>query len=532
VKKVKTLLRQIAIVSGPVFVAAVALAQGTLPSLADPKIQVFQIESLDHRERCSATLIPYNDLASGLSCRLVTNAHCATADHQPFALSTPKGTVSTAVEAYFGKLSRPETVVVTKMDRGADLAELSVPKSLQSSLCGFVSFNDDLTVEERLTEKNADPSGASKTAYYAALGFHGGQAIANFADDGDWARGVFAPSILYRAQTSLKSLSYVYNFMNLPLANGMSGGATIDSDGHFVGINVRLVQFQDESYVIPLKDVLLFLDSSGWQKTGDSISKNGTQGAGENSGVHAGENSGSHSGENSGVHAGENSGVHAGDNDDPTPIRTSPLSMFREPDEGVQINVNGEMKRLLGIGPHQIDGFDDLRMYERSGGSRIFRGSSRFNEIRQRLFSRLEGDFRPAEAVVPDAIFQWDARTSTWTPASKGHAGAWIVVKRTNDRQAVITMNYFDPAGNGARVDYKALLSQDGARISLVRSDTNDVLQCENSNYLKLICFSDNEELSLSLTESGGAILSFRSARLQKDGSVRFGYGRLQRFSK
>lgn len=477
-------------------------------SINNPVVRVYQIENLSRHMVCSATLMR-NPFKSD-ECSLVTNAHCISSLNDKILLSSDPGQVSKSVTAFFQPFFSPTGVKVLRTNPGYDLAELSVPVTLQNEICldlPEVENNNYQEIDLRSVDKNK-PNATKIILSYASLGYNEKKSTVHFTDDVDWSVGR-GYSELFREITSLPSLSYFYHFTNLQILNGMSGGATIDEQGQFIGINVRLIPYRDDSFVIPVKDVVQFLsfstDTATSQVTGSNGSKN----------------------------AGGNSGSNAGDENE-TQELDGPLSSLREPDEGVTINMSSISKRLVGIGPFQIDGFDDFRLQQSKNLPHIYRESTDFTKIQKQIFQRLEGEFSLQEKNYFDQNDRYLTRSSDgrWITTKKSSAFLKLKIKRLSDRESLIRIYVSDSKITTSVKDviYKATMSENLQTITLKNEVDGTIMSCINNNYLKLICHNATEELSFSYSEITHPNVSFRNSKLTSDGrSARYSFGILMR---
>lgn len=506
-----------------------------------PEALVYQLRtsSIEQVGFCTATL-----LNVGGTCRLVTNAHCVRPQIEilPFHPSETQ-------KAYFGSFSKKELVRLKRFDPKSDIAELSVPHKLKSA-CESLS-----DVEERVRKASRQ---IWKEAFVAS-GFHRNNPLSVFtAGIGSDGNSLYVSP--RRVSTSLTNLDFVFEVPHLEMTNGLSGGSTLGRDsGKLLGINKSFVPFQGRTFVIPARDVIAFLRDNS--KIVSAVLQNSNsdgntkQNGGENSGAHGGENSGAHGGENSGAHGGENSGAHGGENSTVNELKrpTDSLEFLREPKEGVLVG----NRRLLAAGQMQIDGFDDLREFGNETAERIWFDDSVFLAGRTKLMSRLAGRFSSvtnwnekvwmtsgsAEKLIVKDLqlgfktflegqpkFDLDIRSS----------GKTFQIRLSRDGYDVIggtlrSRTYFEmQTASVTRVEeiFTGQYSNDGKSIALFHNGNR--LDCENDNFLKLICSSVPgapvaEEFSLSRKSLTGEIsfrYSFEKSDDQGNKTIIYRYGR------
>ena len=323
------------------------MASAANARLLGESARIVRIVSADESVSCSATLLR---LDADRSCRLVTNAHCASENRARFTIQPTPALLPLKMRPLFATVPSVQATSVIKIDRERDLAELAIPNPLRISNCEDLVPSTESSVQQRFEASKPKYSTGNKSlASYATLGFHDGEPIVNYTQGETWQgqgheQNALGLEQLFRANTSLLGLNYLYNLTELSLLNGMSGGVTIDQNFEALGINVRFIAFHDQTYVIPLHEVFRFLLSrepklsfaSRWTEAED---------AGENSGGNGGENSGGNGGENSGGNGGENSGGNGGESS--KPAGRASLAVLRERPEGVPEGETSSGSRAL-----------------------------------------------------------------------------------------------------------------------------------------------------------------------------------------
>ena len=463
-----------------------------------PQAQVFMLKSNSHY--CTATLLKN----SGMNCQLVTNAHCfENSEDKASLIPVDSSSVSQSIKKYYPTLSSSLDVKVLKIDRSKDLAELNVPENLQQELCLKIDRTDFSDTDSTI--------GKEVSSSFASMGFHRQKPIVIFSQNLDWDMGTGMEKGLFimPGQTGLDSL---FQLQNLRMYNGMSGGALVDLRDNLHGINVRLIPFQSESYFIPLVEVQKFLK--------DSKSKKESKEA-NNTSVQAGDNAGGHGGDNAGGHGGDSINDKVS-----SPIKST-LEIIREPREGVIV----DKKRLLAKGDFQVDGQDDLRNLKDSKDTAIYFESKEYDRTRDDIFSRLEGYFQfdqEHQNAMIDFIFK---EGQEWQSLFYGKPGVIFTFKKKSKTKAVIKLSISNislrdadpkstqPLGNieGQILMWTASLNRDTNQVTL-ESEHAARLICENNNYFKLICVSEDpyrpEELSLSVNNLGIPVGRVRYSKL------------------
>lgn len=492
----------------------------------------------DSQQNCTATLFKFN------KCYLVTNAHCILKSHKLLSQTNE----DQFVWSMFGKLDRSVDVKVVKVDPASDLALLSTPSSLKSEC----SKLPDIERERRYTFKEG---------VFASFGFHNGVAQEAFVAGKRWDVG--DSTTLRAVSTSLRGVEKVLEVPRLEITFGMSGGALVSQSGTLYGINKSFVPFQGRTYVIPFRDVIRFVQSKnlGPQAASDSDG-NTKRNGGENSGANGGENSGANGGENSGANGGENSGANGNGKIviNPDLATADRLAFLREPAEGVMIQTQQGMKRLLALGPYQIDGFDNYREHEKSNLIPVYFGEPQFLEAKAAIAKRFQGSF----ASGKNDMFSEDQKKYHWSDSTekliaslpRGHKElleaavelrmTFELLSESNFRITLYRRSYDLMNGNhGQREYFRQFSNPDYSDIKTFNgtvlpsgevevTSSSNRLQCKNENYLKLICSSQDplikEELSVSRESLDGPI-NFRHAQEKYDSSqnkvILYRYGKL-----
>ena len=182
------------------------------------------------------------------------------------------------------------------------------------------------------------------------------------------------------------------------------------------------------------------------------------------------------------------------------------------------------MKHLLGVGPYQIDGLDDLRIHPKGQGPLIYREDSQFKQLQKTLFSRLEGRYLPHEAEPPpeQRVIGFDEKGRLKTQlGGSGSTAVEIIFKRLSPSRATlgISIGASRLLGDGWSEIYDVRMTADSQMIAM-KKQNGERLICRNENFLKLICSSDREEVSLSLSEVSNPVAWLRHSRINADGKL------------
>lgn len=501
---------------------------------AQVRALLLKLEGPKGNTSCTGTLIK----VAG-ECRLFTNAHCfeRPADtirfvHAEGASSLP----SSASKIFVSPSEKKElTTNLVKIDPRVDLAELSVDKNF-FPICRSL---DELEDHNRINWDNGSPR-----LSLLSVGFHGGTAQAAYTGAKNWDGGGKITSMVYSASSGLPGVRRIFRLTALQMLPGMSGGPTVDDHYELMGINRRYVPFQSYTEIIPLEELLRFIDSEG-----DSESLSATKegkgvvlSADGNVSFDAGENSGGNGGENSGGNGGENSGGNG--NDIPQKILSEgPLAFLREPDEGIIV----DGKRLLALGKFQIDGGDDYRSIPHHLPA-VYLDDPKFLADRSKLMERLSGEFEyfltsqneSMEKILRLKNGKWEVfrETPMRTDVRVESNGPQFTLSFLQDPKKYFDTPKFPTKEQTAL--YKDLhlsgtVSQDGSRLT-IRGQSGEELVCENRNYFKLICVGEREEISLSLNNYNES-LSYRHALLtevtirgKREEAIIYRYGKTMKF--
>jgi len=394
--------------------------------------EIYQIRTVtdDGEIHCTSTLLK---LDSG-KCSLVTNYHCVPTDETQQVFF-----VSASVPANFVSAPSPDVEVqVLKRSAALDLAELSLPPQAQTD-CSSMGVSMVTSEDQILAMKEID---------LRTEGFVNGAYTDNFSDDLPWNGGSSYSDVLLYRHGSLPSEIF-YQLDRLNVIPGMSGGVVTERSGAIVGLNSQLIPFQKVAFVIPIQEVVNFLQNGGPDSAtsttpatmmADGRAASGVayvsapEGAAEsNSHVDSGANSHGNGGANSHGNGGANSHGNGGANshgngganshgngganshgngggnshgdggvgiEDTSYNPQDPLYLFREPDEGVPI-APGSSTILLGIDGKQIDGLDDyyikyMPVKDQGKHTLVTRDANDYpsEDIRKGILSRLEGMFK------------------------------------------------------------------------------------------------------------------------------------------
>lgn len=526
-------------------------AGGSYAAIPTAKIFLMDVDNIGTPERCTATLLDINR-----SYHLISNAHCFDG---PLLITVHVPTsVSSHLGEWFGQANHAHdySLRLKNLDRTRDLAELEMTPAFMQE---FARADQVAPAQAITPEPNLSDS-------YASLGFHDGRPQVAFTRGNVWpsygmsevsatptslsnidflynvehhqiSRGFSGgPTIDENHQLlgiSLRFLAFVESTEVIPLA---SVQAFLDAPA-WSGADARdLTQGE--------------YDSASWVD------------AGENSGTHGGENSGAHGGENSGAHGGENSGAHGGQpmpraqgprdpaheaivpggthgdlqkhNPPAKPIDpTDILQPFRERDEGIDIQTAQGVQRLLAVGDtkaaYQIDGWDDkLRrnpLLNQKHSFELYRGTNLFSKAQRSIFKRFRGFYVDSTFSSGVKIYKRDDPRGVFEPYLEGYPTmsaeftgkdssqltmrlgvANYSLERSTEEGRNNVLNLFTGGGVVSQQPEAATfvftLSPDAQTISL-RSQSGATLQCQNQDFLKLICTSRAplraEDLSVSL---------------------------------
>lgn len=467
---------------------------------------------------CTASLLRLNSkwVDSGPSCRMVTNAHCflnSASDRTVLKLlnAAPAGEFSgffARVDPSVKNSAQEIQTVLVKIDRTKDLAELEVSPEIQNRYCATLHPIDSLPATEQVVNRAIGVSTVS-------LGYHGQAPQVRFTRDLVWpANGL---SHITRSATSLSGIDHLYRLAFLQIANGMSGGVTLNTSYEVVGINLQFVPQQNVTEVIPLSDVIAFLKQRESRDDRVSTEKQSQQKQ--------------NGGENGSAHGGEGAGQPA----------QSLLEGLREPTEGVWVDTSTGRRLLLAVGGNQIDGLDDLRKMAKSNLPRIYQDSVELQRTLPTVLERFAGhyvsDLTKFEINREKFLLVNHDVAVNWPVIRDGEAPFDITIQRLSQRRFKIELmrgsySSEDPSDSAAArfflrrqvaavtMSFQAEISNDAKSIRLV-SSSGQKLICVNQFFFKIICSSVDrekpEELSLSLSRVGEpSTLSFRYSMFAK----------------
>jgi S1-C subfamily serine protease len=476
---------------------------------------VYEIRTLtdDGEIRCTSTLIKQ----ASDKCSLVTNYHCVPIDETQHVFSISG---NTAIE-----------IQVLKRSEALDLAELSLSPEAQQ---------DCATLDSLMMRPEADII-TGKSLRVKTVGFVNGVQTTNYSDDLAWGLGNAASDVLLYRHGPLPSEIF-YQINRLNVIPGMSGGVVSDLDGETIGFNSQLIPFQKIAFVIPIQEVLNFLQNGGPNANEMSSESNSHEDSGANSHGNGGANSHGNGGANSHGDGGANSHGNGGvgivnTNFDPQ----DPMFLFREPDEGVPIAPDSSTI-LLGFDGKQIDGVDDyyikyFPVKDQGKHTLVTRDANDYPEesIRKNLLSRLDGIFRGGASNASfqnsqHSILERNANAQEgFVEAFTGAADTEIDV---DSKSNLITFYFWrhslTPPGvpfpetpvSAWVLVFNTQMGADSKTINLTSGDIH--LSCDNKNYLKLICRMPGVELSLSANQAQpqNRQLSYRLAYAGAQGTI------------
>ena len=508
-----------------------------LPCLAHAQTlgAVFLIEanSPEGLLACSASLIKVDG-----TCAMVTNRHCAIQADDTVSLITDHDTqIPAGMLVLFGL--HPEgkdpanvtTVKVLKKDGVYELAQLEVPEAIEKAYCPLIQEAGDGENQREGVDgiKHADS--------FASLAYLAGKPVVHYVDDMPWEQAQ-APTETKFVQTGLDDYAVLLQASGLEIIPGMSGGLVINARKKVVGVNAQFIQFQDTGFIVPLATIAHFLKASTRMHESGDINKHAVS-ATHIASLNAAANAGANGHGNSGGNGHGNSGGLIDSRFDVA----EPLTLFREPDEGIPDPTNaGQL--ILGVGPSQIDGIDDFRMHPPTGADRVVSRplNSYPNEsVRASLLNRLDGFYWMSQQSTDDRHILYIKNPDSplgWSIAVQGRSALEIDVNSSKKQIYVtISQNYLTPRGKPLELSaspsssllYSYVPSGDSKTIQL-KLPGGKIVLCDNRHYLKLICSGEDSEFSLSRSELTGEIKYRLTQKLSLGGKeyIDYQFGTLQ----
>lgn len=258
-------------------------------------------------------------------------------------------------------------------------------------------------------------------------------------------------------------LEYTIAIKPLELVKGMSGGVLTDDRGDFLGINSQYEPSKDTSYFIPVEEVVKYLQSPTDLR---SLPVQGMQRF---------ENVGGNN------HGNSNDGKKS----------ASWRDQIKEMDEGV---VESDGRVLIGRGGFSVDGVDKWALTQKMVNP-IYREADGYPrlEIRQNILKRLNGIFRSRATSIDMKFLDIAGTTLNPTGVQLQHS---LHVQVSSSTIKVYFPFGLDLKSAPVTVGWSVQFSQDYKTITLTNPQSK--LVCNNNNYLKLICRSEDEELTIS----------------------------------
>ncbi len=516
--------------------------------------KVVEIET--SRGHCSLTIIKHKG-----ACRAVTNAHCLNNNDKKITLQSrathplpmyrtdaPPETVGFLPEVidfrdenetarykdiyryesrfFHNDFSKPQsTLNVLRIDRSMDLAEVAVAPELCS----------------KGTEvKELSPLPVDLSCGHAVVGYAKDQKSETverrvFYNQDTKFRLTNLPHYKPAKVTQERSVyKNVESFLVLNETNvlpGNSGGAVFNCGESFAGITSRQHRTQDKVYVISKSDVMSFLDServdhqevAGLDPStfyvGGGNGGTGTNGGNGGTGTNGGNGGTGTNGGNGGT--GTNGGNGGTGTNGEEACYPNELLHFLEPLEGI-IDETG--KSLLSIEGHQIDGMDNFFEHRNLDGEKIYRdangypseevragilsrlaGSHSFENSRQKIYVRDENHvFGHRDVAAADSQASINLESEILN-IQLGQAKNWAPVSKLN---SVVMAPELSSAHGAKSFNFRITKSPDHKTVTLQSADRT--LNCDNRNYLKLICKGEDMQFSISKDQSKNGKADFR----------------------
>ena len=490
--------------------------------------KVFSLLAFSQKEiitSCSATLIKDENNV----CHLITDYHCVRDGASSYKISGTPGVDDPQnphlKEALATRVLQPLAVKVIKQDPGEDLAELSIPLNSEvQSQCDEISsainylylqyqrqdefgyggdignFRSDLDVNQ-LPVVSAESIGFGPSGLQYFLSGQHFEGQNNGSRDLDWVDMV-------RPALSNRFLAF-FELGGLQVKRGMSGGIVITTPSFggrpgLVGIVDRLIDLQQTSYVIPirqverfLKNAILFYKETDAQKLlYDHLDQCADAGDNEHAGV----------GDNEHAGVGEDCGSSSFGS-----LKELPVQF---PDEGYLLP--NSHTRVLAVNELPINGFDDyynsLEYWKQkqpgSTPSIKSRGPDGFPDFTDRIniLDRLSGKFMFNFADPPDhansggyEVFTFDAEGSAVFKSRAANPRYQISIAKLKQGVAQIKLSgdfynwnrgapeYLQGTLEAIQLTGTLRLSDDAKTISITFSDGN-TSTCVNNDYQKIVC--------------------------------------------
>ena len=460
------------------------------------RLYLLESRSTEKSLSCTATLLKLED-----RCRLLTNAHC---------LAGGPKTGSVRIQA---SAQEWQELPLLRADFGLDVAELGLNARLTGDCRRLRAIRGTIlkSLEEGLQSERV-----------AGFGFFNGET---------WSE-VASASLRSVPIASPRSGAVLLRASDLDTLPGMSGGLLTAFPSQPIALLAHYIPLQRTSFAIPLETIQSWLSESLSAGIDGGVASSVPLPARAWTANVAFPRAGN-------THSDGSKNTHSDGGGLDLRLRADPLALFAEPHEGVP--VSGAVDEiLLGIGPHQIDGWDDYFHFARRPGLRITRKRYGFPEatIREALLDRLAGSFRsrddfasrPQRRVVARDL----SRSDGWAPELEGRLEARLEVDaasrelrlqlRAHELRrdfSALAPDLVEPTRN---IRYRAEFSKDSRSIELHDLDSGERLNCENRHYRKLLCRGRSTGFSLSSQIfDGEAPIQFRLWRVD-DASTRVDY--------
>ncbi len=497
---------------------------------------------------CSGSYIKRNG-----SCELVTSAHCIGGINDTIKISIPSQKL---VQQSLQRTYKTESFLTSSeseiykteikiINRAKDLASLKLSNKFNAIHCSKL---DEIKIQDSY-ESTKRKSGYGVVGYTSEFRGEDPTPTFNLNSGSVFVSSQEAP--LYKKVKSKiipSTLMEVKQFISIPdvkTPRGLSGGFTVNDNGDLIGITTRATDYQDGVSVIPMSDVVKFLDNdkynllqqpgvinSGCGLRGDSTDGRGdsTDGRGDSTDGRGDSTDGRGDSTDG---RGDSTDGRCDDEKEKTLViqnelnnvkcstdisTTLPLAQFVGENEGVADYLSvGRV--ILAIHGEQIENSADYKKYDGQRGlvTRSKDGYLREDQ-RAKMMERLAGTYSTVKSThtnyMPDA-----SNKQNFTAIHSGFQKSSINI--SDDRINInLQGHYLNPnernesdvisavAAENLSFSYK--FSNSSKKVTL-HSPRVGKLECNNNNYLKLVCSGQNGTLTLSKRDDthGGLRFSF-----------------------
>lgn len=465
-----------------------------------PQAQIFLLP----HEKCTATIFRPDER----SCALVTNAHCLKAGAKTALLAEryhPLPSISLfrpGVPKNFDQQVL-HTVNVKKISREMDLAELSIPPEIEQFFCSDSGLKTWIPLDSR--DVFTSHIGLISTGYVNGDPFY---TMSGLSYTGISNRGqLFWPDVgVSRREaypTQIKELPEVVKVHDLNIREGMSGGAILNQYSRFEGINLWVRNNGiHQSFFIPTQAVIDFLkhDLPAMAPTIPNTIDQKIAPVGGN-------------GHANGTGRGKKA---IGD------TYRNLMDFFFAP-EGI-IDPNNKDQIILGINGESVDGEDDYRRLSATLISSIVTKENKdksfpSKEVRENFWNRLAGTYTTETSGGRSYVY---SRSTVREPLEIEHYKIGTPNIRIQIDPKANTLSISIPSHilqnrvgtDDLRMDqipqfaanFELAMVNDGQLIVLIEKSSIPEERkirfiCENNQFLKLNCLSQN--LSFSLHQYG-----------------------------